>query len=110
MATNKVSSGDRISVVKAGVKAGDVVVIGNLKGVALIDTNANGETVIETRGVFVLPVLASGGGYDEVIFIGDNIFVDSDGNLDMTSSNLFFGIALETAQDGIVSEIRVMVV
>lgn len=58
---NQVSStgeGRHLTVSKAGVQSGDLVWIGEdgLHGVAFIDTDGYGQTVIDTAGVFALPV------------------------------------------------------
>ncbi len=109
MAINKVSSGERISISQAGVQSGDIVMIENLKGIALIDTNDRGETVIETRGIFFLEAQAVNGGSGEAIAVGDNLYYSSARGLTKTNSDPFFGIALEEVTISETADIKVFI-
>ena len=60
---NQVSStgeGRHLTIRAEGVRSGDLVWVGTdgLHGVAFADTDANGQVVIDTAGVFALPVEA----------------------------------------------------
>ena len=80
MAKNKVAEGKTIDYVNAGsaISSGDVVVVGNLLGVALVDI-ANGETgAVAICGVYELPKASAA-----VIAQGETINWDvSAGNVD----------------------------
>lgn len=93
---NQVSStgeGRHLTVTKRGVQSGDLVWIGTdgLHGVAFIDTDGNGQTVIDTAGVFALPV-ESGKSFD----IGDAVYGSSSAGYVTPDSTtgLFVGWAL----------------
>lgn len=80
--------------VPAGVDSGEPVVVGELVGVALISRDADGECVIDTRGVYDLTVTGA-------IDFGDPVYAVVAGGLvtSLTATatdNVRFGIALKT--------------
>lgn len=87
--------------VPAGVDSGEPVAVGSLVGVALINRDADGETVIDTRGVYDLTVTGA-------IDFGDPVYAVVAGGLvtSLTATatdNTFFGVALKTqAATGVV--------
>jgi len=74
---NQVSStgeGRHLTVTEESVHSGDLVWIGadGLHGVAFADTDANGQVVIDTQGVFMLPVEAG-----KSFAVGDAVYRSS---------------------------------
>ena len=93
---NQVSStgeGRHLTITKASVRSGDLVWLGTdgLHGVAFIDTDGNGQTVIDTAGVFALPV-ESGKSFS----VGDAVYQSSNTGYvtPESTTGLFVGWAL----------------
>lgn len=111
MAKNRVyEKGNRLTVPIAGKVSGEPVVYGQIPGVCLIDTNPDGDTVLQTDGVFNLSVK----GVDNVpadtaIAAGDIIYLDG-AELNVDSVNgVRFGYALAAVVAGATTEIPVKV-
>jgi len=110
MATNYVQEGKVIEVAKASVSSGDHVVFGNINGVALCDTDGDGNIRMATQGVFDLPVTGADNAGNAAISAGDKIYDDSGTlNADATDGTLY-GIALEGVASGATSTIPVLIV
>lgn len=111
MATNKVQDGKVITITKASVSSGDVVVVGAITGVALTDTDSNGNIELDTQGVYSLAVTGNDGTDDAAVAIGDKIYASAAGALSLDSSGTYFGIALEViGTAGAAAEINVLLV
>lgn len=96
MAKNEVSStgeGRHIELVYAGIDSGDMVLAGTdgLHGVAFIDTNDQGNTVIDIGGRWMLPVKSGA-----TIEVWDAVYCNqTGGTLDNDPDHgIFFGYAL----------------
>lgn len=101
MATNKVLvEGNQFSIeVPNGTASGDALMVGDLPAVALRD-EVEGETTVDTRGVYLFDVSSSAG-------VGDIVYL-ADGELSTDdSSGKRFGYALEEAESG--DEIKIKV-
>lgn len=111
MATNKVQDGKVLTIAKASVSAGDVVAVGAITGVALTDTDANGNIELDTEGVYALTVTGNDGTDDATVAIGDKVYASAAGALNLDSSGTYFGIALEViGTAGAAAEIDVLLV
>ncbi len=88
-------------------EAGAVVVANNLTGVALLKTDSDNKTTIDTQGVYKLSVVANDGSASAVA-IGQVIFAASTGVLSKIASGVIFGIALEAITSGATAEIMVL--
>lgn len=111
MATNKVQDGKVLTITKASVDSGDVVVVGAITGVALTDTDANGKIELAREGVYALTVTGNDGTDDATVAIGDKIYASAAGALSLDSSGTYFGIALEAISvAGAAAEIDVLLV
>jgi predicted RecA/RadA family phage recombinase len=109
MAKNYVQDGDELVLSIAGVLSGDPVNAGNIVGVALTDTDADGDVVVKTSGVFSLSVVGNNGTADTAISEGDYVYIDN-GVLNVDSSKTLFGIALQPVISGSTTEIEVKIV
>lgn len=110
MATNMVHDpGNQLQVALADKTSGDPVVVGQLPGVALISTNADGNITIKTDGVFNLSVKGVDGSGNKAIAIGDIIYyVDGDTpKLSVKSSGVRYGYALAAVSSGATKTILV---
>jgi len=110
MAVNMIyKSGDQIEIAAAGVASGDPVVVGEITGVALTDTDANGNVVIRRDGVFDLPVLGNDGNAGAAIAVGDPVYLGATGGtLDVDAAGTLFGYALEPVGSGATTTIKVL--
>ena len=112
MATNEVfNTGNQIDVTLASVISGDPVVAGQIPGVALNSTDANGKVTMKTDGVFTLSVKGIDGGGNSAVAVGDIIYyVNADTpKLSKKTSGVRFGYALETVASAGTTTIRVKV-
>ncbi len=113
MAKTKVYNGWHITCAIADKDSGDPVALGDrgLHGVCLIDTDADGNVVIDTHGVHDLSVEAAADEGNRAIAIGDPIFYTSgdDPVLNAKASGIFFGYALEAISSGSTDTINVLV-
>jgi predicted RecA/RadA family phage recombinase len=111
MATNKVQDGKVLTIAKASVDSGDVVVVGAITGVALTDTDANGKIELAREGVYSLTVTGNNGTDDATVAIGDKIYASAAGALSLDAGGTYFGIALEAiGTAGAAAEIDVLLV
>jgi len=109
MATNYIQPGKVIEVEKASIEAGDHVLIGETPGVALTDTNAEGNIQLATEGVFELSVTGADNAGDAAISVGERIYYDGGTlNKDATDGTLF-GKVLEAVSSGATATIPVMI-
>lgn len=99
MATNKVQDGRILRItVGSTVDAGDPVVSGAIRGVALTDYDStDGKAEVETQGVFDLSVKGVDDAGNSAVAVGDKLFYTSADTpvLSKKKSGDFFGIALE---------------
>lgn len=122
MATNRIfAKGTQLKVApdlcaNATVASGDPVAVGQIPGVALDtadDTVANdGECTVQFDGVFDLEVVGTSddGTTGAAIGIGDVVYIDTDGTLNVDTSNgIRFGYALEAVASGATETIKVKV-
>lgn len=101
MASQKVKNGNLITVSLEGVKADEIIVQNDFKGVALINTDMFGDVIVSTEGVFDLEVHAHNGTEDTAVEFGHKVFVDpSTKTLSRNESKTYFGISLGTIEAG----------
>ena len=111
MATNYIQDGDVLSIAAANKSSGDVVVAGTITGVALGDTDSDGNVQTATRGVFNLEVHAYDGSANSAIGFGDKIYWDSgNSELNKNSSGLLFGKTLGAVSSGGTASINILLV
>jgi len=111
MATNRYQE-DGIQIklsVGAGISSGDPVVVGQIPGVALLDSDANNDSVVRTQGVFSLEVVGEDGTGNVAVAEGDILYLDS-GVVNKDDANgVRFGYALEAVNSGATTTIKVKV-
>jgi hypothetical protein len=100
---------------KASQSSGDPVLIGDqgLHGVCLIDTDADGEVVVDLGPgvVYDIPVKGHDGSSGAAVDIGDKVYyTDGEAFLDVDNTATFFGYALEAVSSGATTTINVFVV
>lgn len=98
MATNMVQArGEQIKLPLAAVDSGDPVVVGQIPGVALIDTDADGNVVIQTVGVFHLLITGA-------VTLGAIVYATAavPAVLSTTDTGVRFGYALEAGEDELI--------
>lgn len=114
MAKNKVLDGRYLTIAVASMDSGDPVCDGDsgLHGVALIDTDADGNVVIDTQGVYDLSVKGIDDAGNVAVTIGDAIYWTSGDTpvLNKKRSGTFYGIALEAVVSAATTTIKVLVV
>ena len=109
MATNRIyERGTQLEYALADTDAGDPVAIGELPGVALTDTDDDGNVTVQHDGVFELAVVGNDGEAAE-ISAGDIVYIQSDGTLNIDDSGTRFGYALEDVASGATETIEVKV-
>jgi len=114
MAKNYVQDGKVLELAVADVSSGDPVVVGEIAGVALTDTDSDGNVAVMTEGVFNLPVEAkswdadNSAYVDSAVSIGDKIYYD-DGTLNKNDTKTLFGIALGEVAAGQTATIPVKI-
>ena len=86
---NFVQEGKKICVSLAGIISGDPVAIGSLVGVAITDTDSDGNVVIRTEGVFTLNVHANDGSAASAVAVGDKLYSGGSGALTKDDSTIF---------------------
>ena len=111
---NKIEEGKILTLaVSSGVVAGDPVVVGGINGVASIDRDSDGESTVDTEGVFDLSVKAINDAGSSAVAIGDLIYYVS-GDTPVLSkkatAGTLFGVALETITSGSTDTIKVLIV
>ena len=112
MATNEIfNEGKQIDVTLASVTSGDPVVAGQIPGVALISTDANGKVTMKTDGVFTLSAKGIDGGGNSAIAVGDILYyVNADTpKISKKNTGVRFGYALEAVSSGSTATIRVKI-
>ncbi len=114
MATNKVQENKILDItVPVGTKAGDFIVSGYLRGIALTDRRTSGKASVDISGVWDLSVTAADEDGDSAVSVGDALFYDaatSPDRLDKNSTGTFFAIALEAISSGETATINVLLV
>jgi len=110
MAKNYVQEGRVLNVAEAGASSGDHIVLGSLNGVALTDTDADGDIRMAIGGVFDLSVFGDDDGGNVAVNVGDKVY-DDGGTLNVDATNgTLFGIALEAVGSGNTTTIQVLIV
>ncbi|GAA5662589.1 hypothetical protein Brsp07_01058 [Brucella sp. NBRC 14130] len=92
---NYIQPGDSVTVpAPADVKSGDLVVVGDLFGVAQFSAKAGEDVEIATKGVFALPKVSA-----QAWSVGAKVYyVAADKNISTTATgNTFIGHATEVA-------------
>lgn len=112
MATNLIrDEGKVVKVAVASITSGMPVIKGQITGVALADTDADGNVVIQRRGVFDLAVEAKVAAGNSAVAIGDILYYDAAEtikiNKDVTNG-VRFGYALEAITSGSNDTIQVL--
>jgi len=115
VATNHVQDGQYLRLVVtadpelAPVASGDPVAVGQIAGVALVDSDAAGESTVDTAGVYELAVEGVNGEADSAVAIGDALYYVALGDppLSKTSTGVLFGHALGTVAEGATATIAV---
>lgn len=111
MATNMVyKTGDRIELnVGTGVMSGDPVAVGEITGVALLDADTDGNTVVVRDGVFELSVVGNDGTTGAAVAVGDPLYITAGEKfLDVDATAVLFGYALEEVASGATKTIKVL--
>jgi len=103
-------NGDRIKVAAAGITAGDPVAIGQITGVALTSTDADGNITLKLKGVAKLAVKGVDGSGNSAVAVGDTITYNSNDTpkLNKKSAGTIFGYALGTVGAGQTATIDVL--
>lgn len=118
MATNRVFHGvtDTLSLpVPSGTVSGDPLVIGDLPCVALTDraTAADDNPVDEATvqvypsAVFDLEVIGNDGTAGAAIAVGEAVYLQADGTIDVDTAGTLFGYVLQAVASGATSTVRV---
>lgn len=102
-------AGRHITVAKASKTAGQTVALGTgLTGVCLTDTDADGNVVIDTQGVYDLAVKGHNGSANTAVAVGDKVYLtDGEAFLDVDATAVFFGYALEAVTSGSTTTVMV---
>jgi len=101
MAKNYTQDGRLLTVTApAAVSSGDMVKVGSIFGVAQNDAANGASVVIDTEGVYSLPVASA-----VAVGIGDALYWDvADAEFNKTAaSNWFLGVAVTAAGNGVTS-------
>lgn len=99
----------------AAPKSGDPVLVGQIPGVAVTDEgdggNAATETTVCTKGIFDLSVKGHNGSAGGAVGVGALIYYKSTATpvLNLDSSGVAFGYALEAVDSGDTATIKVLV-
>lgn len=112
MAANEIfNKGNQIDVTLASVSSGDPVVAGQIPGVALNATDANGKVTMKMDGVFDLSVKGIDGGGNSAVAVGDIIYYTSGDTpkLNKKTTGVRFGYALETVSSADTDTIKVKI-
>lgn len=113
MAKNRVyEQGRRLNLpVAAGTLSGDPVAVGQIVGVAQYDRDADGNAVVDRRGVYRLAVNAVDGGGNSAVAVGDRVyFTQADATkLSKKNAGVSFGFALEAIAAGTIATIDVAI-
>jgi len=92
----------------AGADSGDAVVLGQITGVALVDSES-AKLVIRRKGVFDLEVTATDNSGNSAVAPGDALYIDSsNGTINKNSTKVLFGYALEAIDSGDTATIQVL--
>lgn len=112
MAANEIfNEGNQLAVTLASVTSGDPVVAGQIPGVALNSTDANGKVTMKTDGVFDLSVKGVDGGGNSAVAVGDIIYYTSGDTpkLNKKDTGVRFGYALEAVASAGTDTIQVKI-
>lgn len=111
MATNRVyEHATQIPLpVPAGTKSGDLVAVGVLVGVALIDRQPDGTATVQLDGAFKLPVKGVDGAGNSAVAVGDALtYVSADTpHLSKKTTGVGSAVALATVASGATATILV---
>lgn len=112
MAQNLIrDEGKFITLAIASITAGMPVIKGQITGVALTDTDADGNVVVQRRGVFDLVVEAKVAAANSAVAVGDILYYDAAETIKINKDNtngVRFGYALEAVTSGGNDTIRVL--
>ena len=113
MASNMVHTpGNQLEHTLASVVSGDPVMVGQLPGVALISTDADGKVTVKHDGVFRLSVKGENNAGNVAVAVGDILYHEAAAtpkiNKDSTAG-IRFGYALEAIASGATATIKVKV-
>lgn len=114
MATNLVNYTNVINIPVAGASSGDPVLVGRIWGVALNDTDADGNVDVRLPAMYYiydLSVKAVDGSGNKAVAVGDEIFyVPADTpKLSKKVSGTHFGYSLETITAGSTDTINILI-
>ena len=110
MADNKKYIGEHLTLSIANASSSDPVIKGKITGVALGDTDADGEVVVDTKGIYNLSVEAINDDGNSAISIGDKIYFEAAGDpvLNKKKTGVGFGYAFEAIGTGETDTIMVL--
>lgn len=113
MATNRALINGRYlheaATAPAAPDSGDPVLLGQIPGVAVQDEEADGDTSIDTGGVYNLDVVGEDDGGNAAIAAGDIVYYDA-GEINVDAVNgTRYGYALDAVDAGATTNIRVKI-
>ena len=95
---NYIQPGDYVEIVaSAAISSGDMVVIGELHGVAAKDAAIGEKVNLHTVGVYSLPKKTGSG---KALDLGDHVHFDSSEQKCDVSGGAIIGVCVEAAADG----------
>lgn len=113
MAKNLVlDKADVLNVTLAAVLSGDPVMVGQVPGVALTDTDADGKVRVKVSGVFTLSVKGENNAGNVAVAVGDILYHEAATTPKINKDNvagLRFGYALQAVTSGATTTIQVKV-
>ncbi|MHB8928767.1 MAG: capsid cement protein [Bacillota bacterium] len=112
MANNFVQPGDNLTLAIAAVASGDPVSVGEIHGVALTATDADGDVTVATRGVYSLSVKGIGDLGNVAVAMGNAIYFTAADvpKLSKKATGKLFGIALGAVVAGATTAIPVLII
>lgn len=110
MAMNYFSKDDAVNFnLGAGVTAGEPVIIGQIPGVALENTDVNGNAAVALEGIWYLQVKGYVAGTATALTAGQRVYLSANGAiLDGTTTNTYFGKILDPVASGVTVTVRVL--
>ena len=113
MAKNLVlDEADVVSLTLAATLSGAPVLVGQIPGVALTDTDADGKVRVKTNGVFTFSVKGENNAGNVAVALGDIIYYETGQTPPLNKDNVAgirFGYALQAVTSGAITTIQVKI-